>query len=319
MRKLYSEFVKIIKLSINRPITVLMFYLLIIITGIISFLRLPVDFLPEVGYPQLTVITIYENSSPQEVETLISQPIEEVVSTLKGVRKVSSISRDDVSIVTLKFNWGTEMSFASLSLREKLDNIRYSLPEEAERPNIAHLDPAAEPVMYIALTSKQTNNIIQLQNITENLIKRRLQQLEGVAKADIIGDLEEEIQIILNEDKINSFGLSLENIKDQIEYSNFNITGGTIKEGHYKYNLKIVGEFQTVQDIENTPVFFGKNGSIILLKDIAEISSGFKAEKSITRLNSKRSLGLLIRKEANTNTVKVCSTLRESLQKLQEE
>ena len=123
---------KIIKFSINRPITVLMFYLLIIITGVISFLRLPIDFLPEVGYPQLTVITIYENSSPREVETLISQPIEEVVSTLKGVRKVTSVSRNDVSIVTIKFNWGTTISYASLSLREKLDNISYSLPKRSD-------------------------------------------------------------------------------------------------------------------------------------------------------------------------------------------
>jgi len=296
-----------------------MFYLLIIITGIISFVRLPIEFLPEVGYPQLTVITIYENSSPQEVETLISQPIEEVVSTLKGVRKVSSISRNDVSIVTIKFNWGTEMSYASLSLREKMDNIRYSLPEEAERPNIAHLDPSEEPVMYIALTSNKTDDIIQIQNIAENLIKRRLQQLEGVASADIIGDMEEEIQIILAEDKINSLGLSLDQIKNQIYYSNFNIAGGTIKEGHYRYNLKIVGEFQSIQDIEKTPVSYGKDGSIILLKDVAEIKFGYKEEKSITRLNSHRSLGVLIRKEANSNTVKVCSTLRKSLEQLRKE
>ena len=199
---------KIIKFSINRPITVLMFYLLIIITGVISFLRLPIDFLPEVGYPQLTVITIYENSSPREVETLISQPIEEVVSTLKGVRKVTSVSRNDVSIVTIKFNWGTTISYASLSLREKLDNISYSLPKGAERPNIAHLDPSEEPIMYISLTNNETDDIIQIQNIAKNLIKRRLQQLEGVASADIIGDLEEEIQIILDENKINSLGLN---------------------------------------------------------------------------------------------------------------
>ena len=296
-----------------------MIYFLIIITGIISFSRLPINFLPDIGYPQLTIITIYENSSPQEVETLISQPIEEVVSTLKGVRKVTSISRNDVSIVTIKYNWGTDMSYASLSLREKLDNIRYSLPEEVERPNIAHLDPSEDPIMYIALTSNITEDIIQIQSIAENLIKRRLQQLEGVASADIIGDLEEEIQIILDEDKINSLGLTLEQIKNKIHYSNRNISGGTIKEGHYRYNLKIVGEFQSVEDIKKTPVAYGDDGSIILLKDVADVFSGYKDEKSITRLNSHRSLGILIRKEANSNTVKVCSIVRRALKQLKED
>jgi len=307
---------KIINLSINRPITVLMVYMLILITGVISFLRLPIDFLPNIGYPQLTVITTYDNSSPEEVETLITQPVEEVVSTLKGVRKVTSVSREDVSVVTIKYNWGTEMSFASLDLREKLDNIRHSLPEDAERPNIARLDPSEEPVMYISLTSRDTESVIEIQHIAENLIKRRLQQLEGIAAAELIGDREEEIEILLDEDKINAMGLDLNDLETRIQYSNYNIPGGTIKEGHYRYNIKIVGEFRDLKDIGKTPVAYGAKGNVILLSDIAEINSGYKDEKTITRLNSSRSLGLLVRKEANANTVKVCKTVRESLEQL---
>lgn len=307
---------KIINLSINRPITVLMVYMLILITGVISFMRLPIDFLPNIGYPQLTVITTYDNSSPGEVETLITQPVEEVVSTLKGVRKVTSVSREDVSVVTIKYNWGTEMSFASLDLREKLDNIRHNLPEDAERPNIARLDPSEEPVMYISLTSADNNSVIEIQHIAENLIKRRLQQLEGIAAADLIGDREEEIEILLDEDKINAMGLDLNSLESKIISSNFNIPGGTIKEGHYRYNIKIVGEFRDLKDIGKTPVAYGAKGNVILLSDIAIINSGYKDEKTITRLNSSRSLGLLIRKEANANTVKVCKTVRESLEQL---
>lgn len=309
---------KIIKLSIERPITILMLFLLIILTGIISLTRLPVEFLPDFGYPQLTIITNYANSSPEEVETLITQPIEEVVSTLKGVRKVSSISRSDVSVITLKYNWGSDMAYASLSLREKLDNIRFLLPDEAERPNIAKLDPSEEPIMYITLSSKNSDEISEIQQLAENLIKRRLQQLEGVAAADVIGNLEEEIEIVLNEDKIKTLGLSLSEISSSIANSNYNILGGTIRDGHYRFNLKIVGEYQTLQDIGLTPVYYGRDGSIFTLNDIAEINSTYKDEKSITRLSGKRSLGILIRKEAGTNTVKVCNTVRKSLETLKD-
>ncbi|MCD4817823.1 MAG: efflux RND transporter permease subunit [Candidatus Cloacimonetes bacterium] len=309
---------KIIKLSIERPVTVLMIYLLIAITGVISFLRLPIDFLPEIGYPQLTIITICQNSSPNEIESQISQPIEEIVSTIKGVRKVTSISRNDVSVVTLKFNWGTDMSYASLNLREKLDNIRYLLPENADRPNIVHLDPSEDPIMYIALTAK-TSNLIQIQDISENFIKRKLQQLDGVAAADIIGDQEREIKIIFDEQKIDALNLSIEQIKNKIKYSNYSISGGVIKDGQYRYNVKIVGEFTNTEDIKKTVISSSETGKNIFLKDIAEVTFSYKDKKSITRINKNPSLGMLIRKEANTNTVRVCKTIRNEIDNLKSE
>ena len=304
---------KIIKLSLNRPVTVLMFYLLIIMAGIISFKKLPIEFLPDIGYPKLTIITNYEDSTPEEVEELITIPIEEVVSTLKGTKEVSSISRDEVSVITVKYNWGTDMSYASLDLREKLDNIKHTLPEDADRPNIARLDPSEEPIMYLAVYSKNTQDIIKIQEIAENLIKRRLQQLEGVAAADIIGNREKEIEIVIDEKKVNALGLQLKDIGQSINYANLSNPSGKIKEGQYKYNIKIVGEFRTIEDVGMTPVAYTKNRGAILLKDISEINSTFKKEDNITRLNSNRSLGILVRKESDANTVEVCSTVKESL------
>jgi HAE1 family hydrophobic/amphiphilic exporter-1 len=286
--------------------------------GVISFLHLPIGFLPKIGYPQLTVITVYENSSPEEIESQITQPIEEVVSTMRGVRQVSSKSRDDVSVITLKFNWGSNMSYAALNLREKLDNIRYSLPENSGRPNIAHLDPSEDPVMYIALTNA-SNNITDLQEATENFIKPRLQQLEGVAAADIIGDREREIKITLDENLIKSLNLDISNIRNKIQYSNFSISGGNIHEGHYKYNIKIVGEYQNIKDIGYTPIGYLPDNRTIYLKDIAIISDDYKDPKSITRLNNKNALALLIRKEANSNTVKVCKSIRKELKNIRKD
>jgi HAE1 family hydrophobic/amphiphilic exporter-1 len=290
-----------------------MFYLLILFTGIVSFVQLPVEFLPDLGYPKLTVITSYENASSQEVEEMISTPIEEVVSTLKDVRKVTSISRDEISLVTLNYNWGTDMKHASLQLREKLDNLRFRLPEEAERPNIARLDPSESPIMYLSLSSKETNDISRIQNTAENYIKKRLLQLSGVAAADIIGDLEEEIQIQLDKSKVNSFGFSVDEIAAKINSANVRIPGGSIREGFYKFNIRISGEFTTVEEIENTPIYFAQDGTVVFLRDIALVTRDFKDEKSIARLNRQRSLGILIRKEAGANTVKVCEIVRETL------
>lgn len=304
---------KITKISINRPITVIMFYLLILFTGIVSFVQLPIEFLPDLSYPKLTVITSYGNASPQEIEEMITDPIEEVVSTLKDVRRVTSISRDEISIVTLAYNWGTDMKYASLQLREKLDNLRYRLPNEAERPNIARLDPSEAPIMYLSVSGKDADDISTIQNTAENYVKKRLLQLSGVAAVDIIGDLEEEIQIQLDRTKINSFGLRFDQIADRINRANIRIPSGSIREGFYRFNIRVSGEFRTIEDIENTPISYSDDGSVIFLGDVATVRRTFKDESSITRLNRNRTLGILIRKEAGANTVRVCDTVKKTL------
>ncbi len=306
---------KIIKFSINRPVTILMIYLLILITGIISFLRLPIDFFPPIGYPKLTVITIYPNTSPQEIEATVSKPIEEVVATIKGIKKIKSVSRNDVSIVTLKFDWGTDMNYAALNLREKLDNIRFILPQEANRPNIVHLDPSEDPIMYLALTS-QKGNLHRIQEISEEYIKKRLQQIEGVAAADLVGYQEKEIKIIPDMNKLIAYKINPNNLKNIIKYSNYSVSGGIIQEGQYRFNIKISGEYTTIDDIKKTLIKSGKNGEKIFLSDVAKIEYGYKEQKNKTRLNNRPSLGILIRKEANSNTVKVCSEIKKELKNL---
>ena len=200
---------KIIKISISRPVTVFMFYLLFIFMGIASFIQLPLEFLPDLGYPKLTVITAYQNAAPPEIEEMITTPIEEVVSTLENVRRVSSLSRDEISIITLDYHWNADMKHAALQLREKLDNLRFRLPDAAERPNIARLDPSEAPIIYLSLSSAATDEISAIQNTTENYIKKRLLQLSGVAAVDIIGNLEEEIEILLDKGKINSLKIEI--------------------------------------------------------------------------------------------------------------
>ncbi len=307
---------KITELSIKRPISIVMFYLLTVIMGVVSFLQLSIDFLPDIGYPQLTVISTYPNASPEEVERLVTQVIEETVSTLKSVKSVDSQSREDVSIVSIKYNWGTKMSYAALHLREKLDGIRYILPDDLERPNIARVDPSEDPVIHIAVSLKNNAGIIELQRLSENLIKRRLQQLDGVASAEIIGDLDREVSIKVDEDKLNIFGLNATSVSQIISNSSFNSPGGSIKEGHYRFNISLKGEFQDLESIKSIPIISTGTGNAVLLGDIADVTFSYSDDFSITSFNSSRTLGILIRKESGANTVKVCELVRKTLKKI---
>lgn len=309
---------KIIRLAIERPISTLMFFILMVIVGFISFQRLPIDFLPEQGYPKLTVITNYPNSTPADVEKMVTRPIEESVSTLSKVNSVSSISREGISIVTINYDWGTDMGYASLDLREKLDNVVYQLPQQAERSNIIHLDPADQAIMQLAIYSENTDSFL-LQQAAENHLKNRLQQLDGVAQAEIIGSVEREIQIKIDEAKLISLGLDVNTISNIISASSYNFSGGRIKEDHHLFYVKINAMYNGAEDIKNTLVTSLKNGRRIYIKDIAQVVDTFKDRTNLTFYNGTPALGIMVRKESQSSTIEVSKLVNTELAKLRAE
>ena len=309
---------KIIKLAIERPISTLMFFLLMVIVGFISFQRLPIDFLPQQGYPKLTVMTNYPNSTPADVEKMVTRPIEESVSTLTKVNSVSSISREGISIVTINYDWGTDMGYASLDLREKLDNVVYQLPQQAERSNIIHLDPADQAIMQLAIYSENTDSFL-LQQAAENHLKNRLQQLDGVAQAEVIGTVEREIQIKFDEARLISLGLDVNTVSKIISASSYNFSGGRIKENHNLFYVKINAMYNGAEDIKNTLVTSLKNGRHIYVKDIALVTDTFKDRTNLTYYNGLPALGIMIRKESQSNTIEVSKLVNAELEKLRSE
>lgn len=309
---------KIIRLAIERPISTLMFFILMVIVGFISYQRLPIDFLPEQGYPKLTVITKYPNSTPADVEKMVTRPIEESVSTLTKVNSVSSISREGISIVTINYDWGTDMGYASLDLREKLDNVVYQLPQQAERSNIIHLDPADQAIMQLAIYSENTDSFL-LQQAAENHLKNRLQQLDGVAQAEVIGTVEREIQIKFDEARLISLGLDVNTVSKIISASSYNFSGGRIKENHNLFYVKINAMYNGAEDIKNTLVTSLKNGRHIYVKDIAQVTDTFKDRTNLTYYNGLPALGIMIRKESQSNTIEVSKLVNAELEKLRSE
>ncbi len=308
---------KITKFTINRPITTFMFFLAIVLLGFVSLRELSVDLLPDISYPRISVITEYPGVAPEEIETLITSPLEAVVSTVPGLRKVESISKEGVSFMTLEFDWGTDMDFAVLHTREKLDNARYSLPEDAGRPTIILLDPQSKPIMILALSGERS--LLELKEFAEELIKPRLEQIQGIASAEIAGGIEREIQVEINPDLLALYQLSIDEIARKIDSFNQNLQGGTIRKGRFKYAIRVVGEFEFIDEIGSIPLKTISGGGIVRLKDIAEIKDSIKERIGLTKLNGKESIGLLVYKESGANTVKVTKKTREVLKQIKEE
>ncbi len=306
---------KITQITIKRPITTLMFFLAIILLGFVSLRELSVDLLPDISYPRLSVITRYQGVAPEEIETFVTQPLEAAVSRIPGLRRVESVSEEEQSYMTLEFSWGTDMDFAMLHTREKLDSA--NIPESAEDPTIIPLDPQSKPIMILAVSGERS--LLELKDFSEELIKPRLEQIEGIGSAEIAGGVEREIQIEVNPELIALYGLTIDDIARRIDEFNQNLQGGTIRKGRFKYPLRIVGEFEALSEIENIGLKTTQKRGIIRLKDVAQINDSIKERQGITKLNGMESIGILVRKESGANTVEATRLVHEVLDEIRKE
>ncbi len=305
---------KIVTFSIHRPVTITMFMVAAVVFGFVAFGRLPINLLPDISYPTLTIRTEYPGAAPGEVENLISKPIEEAVGVVSGVVRTSSISRPGLSDVIIEFDWGTNMDFASLDVREKLDMIL--LPQDAKVPVLLRFDPSLDPIMRVALAGDE--DLISLRLLAEERIKQDLESLDGVASVQVSGGLEEEIQINVNEGKLAQLGIPITQVVQRLNQENINLTGGTLKEGEAEFLVRTLNEFKTVDEMHDIVVGM-RGGAPVLLEDIADIRKGHKERKVITHLNGKESVEIAIYKEADKNTVAVAGAVKKRLKSIMDE
>ncbi|WP_138429323.1 efflux RND transporter permease subunit [Fodinibius saliphilus] len=323
---------KLIDFSIRRKVTIAMFTIGIILFGFVSLSRLNINLLPELSYPTLTVRTEFEGAAPAEVENLVSKPVEEALGVVKDVQQVRSISRSGQSDVTLEFAWGTDMDFASIDVREKLDALQ--LPLEVERPVILRFDPTLDPIMryafyikdgnerqqdvnYASLDSKQPTNshinkLKKLRRFAEEQIKKDLQSSQGVASIKISGGLEEEIQVSINQDRLSHLNIPISQVTQVLDAENVNLSGGRLEEGNQQYLVRTLNQFKTVDNIRNV-VITTQNGSPVYLKDVATIEQGYKEREAISRLNGQEAVEIAIYKEGDANTVNVASNVQSKM------
>ena len=315
----------IARTSTRRPVAVAMLFLAIILLGAISYVRLPIDLLPDVSYPRLVIYTTYSDVAPAEIERLLSERIEARAAGVSGVESVSSTSREGVSLVTLRFGWGTDMDFAMLNVREQMDNIRESLPETASRPRILRVDPESEPVMALSVAGGR--DLWTTKELAETVFRRRLEQLDGVAQAAVTGGLDREIQIEVDPRRMEAYGLTLQDISNALAQANVNAPGGTIIQGRYRYPLRTLGEFSTVAEMEDVVVArqAGSEGADesgfqqIRLRDVGRVIDGFAERESIALYGGAEAVGILVFKESGANTVTVAESVEGILDQLREE
>ena len=308
---------KLARMAVDRPVTMYMFYIAVILLGAVSLRELSVDLLPDISYPRLSVITNYPGVAPEEVETLITAPLESAVSRIPGLRRVESVSKEGVSLLTLEFDWGTNMDFTMLHTREQLDNAKDRFPEDADSPTIIPLDPQSRPIMTLALTGDRS--LLELKEFAEELVKPRLEQIEGIGSAETTGGVEREIQVDADPRKLALYGLKVEDVAARVSSFNRNLQGGTIRKGTFKYALRVVGEFESLDEIGEISLKVTKEGGVVRLRDVATVRDGIKERQGMTRLDGAESIGLLVRKESGANTVKVTKLAREVIDQIRKE
>ncbi|HYP04897.1 MAG TPA: efflux RND transporter permease subunit, partial [Bryobacteraceae bacterium] len=280
--------------------------------GYISLDRLALNLLPDISYPTITIQTEYQDAAPEEVESLITRPIEEAVGVLPGLTRLSSVSRPGQSEVVLEFEWGAKMDRASLEAREKLDVVQ--LPRDAKRPVLLRFDPSYDPIMRLRLSGKDMS-LARLRYSADKELKKLLESTSGVAAIKVIGGLEEQIRIEIDEKKLAELGVPISEITRTLEQENLNQASGSLYDLDANYLVRILSQFKSVEEVRNI-IIRNRDGRRIVLGDIANVYRGTKDREVIARLNGKESVELAIYKEADANTVTVAGALQERLESL---
>ena len=306
--------------AIKRPVCTTMFFLALIVLGYRSLTLMPVDIYPNTNFPVITVTTTYPGAGPDEIETLITKPIEDQVGTINKIDEVTSVSSDSVSAVVIKFLLEADLNVAAADVRDKIDLVRANLPKEAKAPVISKLDFGSTPVITMGITS-DTMDIRSVKTLVKQNISDRFSKLSDVGSVEVTGGDTREIQIYADQDRLKAYGMTIEELRQTINMTNLNIPAGDLKHGNKENSIKILGEFGSVDKIKNLRITKKKNdiNYSIKLSDIADVRDASAERDAITRLDLVDSVGVTVRKQANANTLKAVTLIKKELKAIQKD
>ncbi len=331
-----------------------MFTLGLILLGVLSFKRLPQDLFPPITFPQVTIVTDYSNAAPEEIETLITRVVEEAIGSVAGLKRIESVSREGRSTIMASFNWGQDIDFAALAIREKVDLIKERLPKEAEDPVVLKFDPLSRPILLLSVTAPDLPPV-RMKLLTEKMVKDRLEKVEGVASVNLSGGVNREILVDIDQPRLQANHLSLLEVVDSLDEANVSYPAGSIKKGLYEYLIRTVGDFRSPAEINYAVVgvdtveklrredssFVERDTSsgpretieklrseiekqmlekrLVTVRDIGKVVDGLAEKTSVSRYNGAQNISIAIQKQSNANTIQVVDLLRKELQFLQED
>jgi HAE1 family hydrophobic/amphiphilic exporter-1 len=299
--------------AIRRPVTTLMVMVAVLFVGMLSYMRLGVELFPDVSFPIVVVSTTYSGASSQELETLISKPIEEAVSSINGIEHVRSTSGAGISAVIIEFKLGINVKQVSQDVREKIDMIRQKLPEAADDPIITRVDPDSAPMMTYAIGGDYP--VEKLTDLVRDVIKPRLEQIDGVADINTTGGLEREVQITVDPVLLRKYGVNLAQVAAMLRSDNSNLPSGRLTNSASEITLRTTNAFVDAGEIAKLPITV-PGGRQVTLADLGTVIDGHKEQRARSWLNGKPALSFAVTKQSGANTVQVAEKVHKAVDKL---
>jgi len=304
---------KLSSFTVRHPILTTMIALIVVILGFVALRRLPLDLMPDISYPVLSINTSYPNSSPPIVEQLISRPIEEAMGAVPGVEEIASVSSEGSSNVQLSFAWGTNVDTAAADVRDRLDRVIPRLPDDAERPRLFKFDPANIPVMTLGAYAEV--DPLYLRELIDEQVAYRLERVDGVAAVDVFGGQQREIQVDLLPDRLQLLGLPVDQVIGRIQSANVETPLGSVTQGSYERTLRSSALYQDLDELRDTVVAV-RDGKPIPLAQVAQVSDGSVKLTRIARINGRPGIRLSVAKQSGRNTVEVAAQVRRELTRI---
>ncbi|MDD3169346.1 MAG: efflux RND transporter permease subunit [Eubacteriales bacterium] len=301
------------KTAIMRPVSTIMLMLIIVVLGAVSFTRLPIDLFPRMELPYAMAMIQYPNAAPTEIENLVTKPVEQQIATVENIKGIYSYSMEGNSIVLCEFENGTDMNFASLDMREKVDMIADYLPENAAEPMILTMDPTMMPISQLYVSGDLS--LEELNALVKDEVVPAIERSEGVAAASSFGGTEKEISVSFDQERLAGYGLTLTDISQMLAAENISLPSGDVKKGSTELIVRTIGEFKSIDDVKHVP-FVLPTREVIYLQDVASIEETVKEQTSIGRVNEVPAIGVSVTKQSTANTVVVSRQINEAVDEL---
>jgi HAE1 family hydrophobic/amphiphilic exporter-1 len=299
--------------SVKRPVTITMLIFIVVILGVISLTRMGLDLMPDITYPILSVITEYEGVGSEDIEEILTKPLEEAVSTVKNVKEINSVSRESFSMIMVEFEWGTDINNSAQEIRNRIDQMSFLLPGDLKDPRVIKFDPSMIPVLGMGINSSLDSR--QMRKVVEDKIEEPIEQLDGVSAVFSMGGIQREIRAELSLKKLEHYNIPLSLVVSRIGADNVNRPGGRLEEGYKELIVRTVGEYKTVEDIKSTYIA-SRDSNAVYLRDLGTVKEVNKEVRSSARNGGKEGVVIMIYKTSGANSVLVSSRINKKLEKI---